>query len=227
MSAPSSSFAKGSVFLFDLDGTLADTLPDIAASTNYVRQRNGLAEVDVATVRSWIGDGARKLLQRALAEADASPEPADLDAAYECYCEHHDAHCTERSTLFPGVREFLDQLMEDGHPIAIVTNKPERFARPVARFLGLDRYTKVLVGGDTLPTRKPDPAMLQHALTLLGCSPELPPGNVHMVGDGLQDVRAGKAFGAHTTACLFGYGSPAALRQEGADEYWGAFAIRV
>lgn len=205
-------------FLFDLDGTLADTLPDIAATTNHVRAVHDLPEVDLATVRSYIGDGARMLLQRAL--ADRQPDDAMLDAAFATYVLHHETCCTVDTRLFPGVHEHLVALREAGHPIAIVTNKPERFAVPVARFLGLDAFTDVIVGGDTLPTKKPDPAMLQHALERLGA----PRHGATMVGDGLQDLRSGKRLGIATIACLFGYGDPEALRREGADVFWQAFA---
>ncbi|MFN3244772.1 MAG: HAD family hydrolase [Planctomycetota bacterium] len=205
-------------FLFDLDGTLADTLPDLAASTNHVRERHDLPPVDDETVRSYIGDGARTLLRRALAERD--PDEAAIEQAFALYVEHHEQQCTQDSRLFVGAYDHLVELRERGHPIAVVTNKPERFAIPVVRFLGLDAFTDVVVGGDTLPTKKPDPAMLQLALDRLGAPLE----GCTMVGDGLQDLRAGKALGARTIACLFGYGDPAALRGEGADEFWRAFA---
>ncbi|HEB52352.1 MAG TPA: HAD-IIIA family hydrolase [bacterium] len=204
-------------FLFDLDGTLADTLPDLAASTNAVRARFDLPPLALATVRSYIGDGARTLLVRALAEL--GPDDATIDDAYAAYAEHHTAQCTGDATLFPGVQEHLERLAADGHPIAVVTNKPERFARPLAEHLGLGAFTDVVIGGDTLPTRKPDPAMLRHALERLDASSV----DAVMVGDGLQDLRAGKALGSRTIACLFGYGDPAALRREGADTYWQAF----
>lgn len=204
-------------FLFDLDGTLADTLPDLAASTNHVRGLYGLARVDVATVRGYIGDGARALLARALAEV--GPDDAEVARAYDRYVEHHLDQCTVQSRLFDGAAAYLEDLLRRGHPVAVVTNKPERFAVPVARALGLYAFTDVVVGGDTLPTRKPDPAMLRHALDRLGA----PAAGATMVGDGLQDLRAGKALGARTIACLFGYGAPAALRAEGADAFWSAW----
>lgn len=204
--------------LFDLDGTLADTLPDIAATTSHVREAHDLPAVDLQTVRSYIGDGARMLLQRALAER--KPDAAMLDAAFRTYVEHHEAQCTVGTQLFPGVHEHLVALREAGHGIAIVTNKPERFALPVARFLGLDAFTDVIVGGDTLPTKKPDPAMLQHALDRLGA----PRDGATMVGDGLQDLRSGRRLGVRTIACLFGYGDREALLEEGADVFWEAFA---
>jgi phosphoglycolate phosphatase len=205
-------------FLFDLDGTLADTLPDLAASTNHVRAMHGLAAVADATVRSYIGDGAKALVQRALAEL--APNPATIETAFASYLEHHVDQCTMHARLFDGVAAYLQQLRQLGHAIAVVTNKPERFAVPVARHLGLMEFTNVIVGGDTLPTKKPDPAMLRHALEQLAT----PATGATMVGDGLQDLRPAKHLGLRTIACLFGYGDPAALRQEGADIFWTAFA---
>lgn len=209
-------------FLFDLDGTLADTLADIAASTNHVRTLRELPPVDVATVRTWIGDGARMLLRRALAELEERGETVDdalLDAASEQYGEHHDRQCTGETTLFEGAHEHLTMLRERGCRLAVVTNKPERFAVPVVRHLGLDAFTDVVIGGDTLTTKKPDPNMLFHAIERLGCDR----ADATMVGDGLQDLRAGKAAGVRTIACLFGYGDREALRREGADVFWQRF----
>jgi phosphoglycolate phosphatase len=209
-------------FLFDLDGTLADTLPDIAATTNHVRRLHGLAPADTTTVRTFIGDGAKTLLRRALAELAPREEVGRdaLEGAFAAYIEHHREQCTGHAQLYPGVREHLTALTEQGGSIAIVTNKPEQFALPLAHHLGLDEFTSVIIGGDTLSTKKPDPAMLAHALARLGASPT----NATMIGDGLQDLRAGRALGLRTIACLFGYGDPTALQAEGADEYWAAVA---
>lgn len=209
-------------FLFDLDGTLADTLADLAASTNHVRGRHGLPPVSLAIVRSYVGDGARTLLQRALDEVLPREDGARmraLDDAFADYVAHHDRQCTVYARTFPGVREHLEALRRAGHPLAVVTNKPERFAVPIVRHLGLGDLLPVVVGGDTLPQKKPDPAPLRHALRQLGAAE----GGGTMVGDGLQDLRAAKAAGLCAIGCLFGYGDPAELRREGADGFWRAF----
>lgn len=212
-------------FLFDLDGTLADTLPDIASTTNHVRQSHGLSPVDTTTVRTYIGDGAKTLLRRALAELSPQKElpEAMVATAFAEYVEHHRGQCTVHAKLYPGVQEHLSELLEADCGIAVVTNKPEQFAIPLARHLGLDAFTSVIIGGDTLPTKKPDPAMLTHAIMLLGSTETA----AEMIGDGLQDLRAAKALRMRTTACLFGYSDPEALRAEGADVYWSAFGKRV
>lgn len=205
-------------FLFDLDGTLADTLPDLVASANYVRKKHGLEPVNDLVIRSFIGDGARTLIRRAL--QDVRPDDAAVAEAFELYLGHHQEQCTKQARLFPGVMEYLTELRQRGHSIAVVTNKPEQFAIPVIEHLGLNEFTSVVVGGDTLKSKKPDPAMLRHALERLGCSTQ----GATMVGDGLQDLRAGKALGLRTIACLFGYSEPATLRAEGADVFWTTFA---
>lgn len=211
-------------FLFDLDGTLADTLPDIAASTNHVRLLHGLPQCDEAAVRRMVGDGARMLLVRALAEVlppDGPAREAAVDAASASYTEHHLVQCTQRTRLYPGVLEHLGGLRERGHALAVCTNKPLRFAEPVCRHLGITGLVGAVVGGDSVPQKKPDPAPLRFALEQLGA----PTAGATMVGDGLQDLRAGRALGLHTIGCLYGYGDPDALRAERADRYWRAFGV--
>ncbi len=213
-------------FLFDLDGTLADTLADLAASTNHVRGLHDLPPVGTDAVRSYVGDGARTLLQRALDSVlptAAAARQRALDQAFASYVAHHDRQCTVHAQTFPGVREHLEALHAAGHPLAVVTNKPLRFAVPIVQHLRLQDLLPVVVGGDTLPQKKPDPAPLHHALQQLGAEP----GGGTMVGDGLQDLRAAKAAGLHAIGCLFGYGDPAALLRERADGYWRAFGQPV
>ena len=209
-------------FLFDLDGTLADTLPDIAASCNHVRVRFGLPALALPEVRTFVGDGARTLLARALAPAlpaAAAVREHRLDEAFASYVDHHRDQCTRLATVYPGVTAKLTALRHGGHALGVVTNKPEQFARPLLAHLGLLDLLGIVVGGDTLPQKKPDPAPLQFALRALGG--DAPHGT--MVGDGVQDLRAGKAAGLRTIACLYGYGDAAALRREGADVYWQHF----
>ena len=203
-------------FLFDLDGTLAETLPDIAASTNHVRALRRLPPLSLGEVRHHVGDGARTLVARVL--GDGATE-AEVDFAFAAYLEHHERQCIVHVKPFPGVVAHLTALRERGHPLAVVTNKAERFAKRIVAALDLGALLPVVVGGDTLSVKKPDPAPLRHALRALGCAPDA--GT--MVGDGLQDLRSAKAAGLRTIGCLFGYGDPAALRREGADHYWRAF----
>jgi len=211
-------------FLFDLDGTLAHTLPDIAASCNHVRARHGLPPADLAAVCAFVGDGARTLLARALHEvlpvANARRE-AMLDAAFADYADHHGRQCTVHARLFPGVLPFLQRQRAADTALGVVTNKPERFVRPLLAHLGIHDLFGAVVGGDTLPHRKPSPEPLRAALQQLGVLPQA----AVMVGDSVQDLRAGKAAGLATIGCLFGYGEASALRAEGADAWWASFGV--
>jgi phosphoglycolate phosphatase len=209
-------------FLFDLDGTLADTLGDIAASTNHVRAQWHLPPLQEGTVREFIGHGARALLQRSLAELQRPASDSLWDEAYECYAHHHLSQCTKTTRLYPGVREHLHYLQQNSHPLAIVTNKPERFALAVVRHLGLDKVIEVVIGGDTLPQRKPDGAPLRAALRRMGCAEG---AHGTMVGDSETDLLAGRAAGLRTIACIFGYRPEAVLRAVGADLFWRAFGV--
>lgn len=210
-------------FLFDLDGTLADTLADIAASTDHVRAGFGLPPLGLAGVRPLVGDGARALIERALGELDgpASEQAASVELGLRRYLEHHEQQCTVHARAYPGVHEHLERLRRAGHPLAVVTNKPVRFARRIVAQLGLDQLLPVVVGGDSLPVRKPDPAPLRVALQSLG----QPEDCGTMVGDGEGDLRAGRAAGLGTIACLYGYGEPLRLRAQRPDLCWQAFGV--
>lgn len=206
-------------YLFDLDGTLADTLGDIAASTNHVRAHAGLPPLSRDGVRACIGKGAATLLRRALPELRLRDDDARWDDLLRTYVAHHDVQCTATATLYPGVRAELERLAQKGHPMAVVTNKPERFAVVVVRHLGLAPFLPVVIGGDTLPVKKPDPAPLREALRRLGVE-----GNGgSMVGDGETDLRAGRAMGLRTVACLYGYGDRESLLGLEPDAVWTRF----
>jgi phosphoglycolate phosphatase len=202
--------------LLDLDGTLVDSLADIAASANHVRAVFDLPPVPVEAVRAMIGDGAVALLERALADAD---RPVEAARAWPIYDAHHRQQCTLLVRPYPGVVETLQRWREEERPVAVVTNKPERFARSILEHLGLDALVGALVGGDTTPARKPAPEPLLEALRRLGQGPE----RAWMAGDGIQDLRAGKAAGLRTIGALYGFQDAERLRAEGADLFWSAF----
>lgn len=200
--------------LFDLDGTLVDSLPDIAASVDHVRARFELPPLGPEAVRSMVGDGLVKLLERAL--GDQFPE---AEVALELYRQHHFDQCIDLVQPFPGVRESLASWQEAGHPLAVVTNKPTRFVHRMLEHMDLLRWFDAVVCGDTLPQKKPHPAPLHEALRLLGHESN---GAV-MVGDSANDLRAGRAAGLRTVAALYGYGEETELRRIGADDYWVRF----
>ncbi|MCB9870433.1 MAG: HAD-IA family hydrolase [Planctomycetes bacterium] len=199
--------------LFDLDGTLVDSLPDIATSANHVRVSFGLPPVDLATARGYVGEGVLRLLERALPGA----EPTTLESALAIYRAHHVDQCTALVTVYPGVREALLAWRDAGHPMGVVTNKPEDLARRVLHHVELASLFGVVIGGDTTPFRKPDPAPVRVALRALGAGE---PRRSWLIGDSIHDVRAGKAAGLGTVAVLHGYGDEAALHAAAADEVW-------
>lgn len=206
-----------SPLLFDLDGTLIDSLADIAASANHLRVSYGLQPVASEAARSWVGDGVFALMERCLAEL--GPLDPIRDEAWNRYSEHHFEQCTRLVRPYPGVSACLAQWQAVGHPMAVVTNKPTRFVTRILDHLQLTDFFPAVVCGDTLPVKKPDPEPVREALRRLGN----PPGTATMVGDSVQDLRAGKAAGVRTAAALFGFSDEEALRREGADEYWPAF----
>ncbi|MGQ0645822.1 MAG: phosphoglycolate phosphatase [Elusimicrobiota bacterium] len=181
--------------MFDLDGTLADTREDIAASVNEALRRLGRPPRDVAEIKGFIGDGFRSLMKRALGAEDE----ALADRALEIFSPHYLAHCADRSALYPGVSATLERL--SGRALAVVTNKPEAHSRAILKALGLEKFFPVVLGGDSLPVRKPDPGPLREALRRLG----VPAEAALMVGDSANDIRAAKAAGVSVCAVTYGY----------------------
>ena len=204
--------------LLDLDGTLVDSLADIAATANHVRAVFDLPPLGTDAVRRMVGDGAAKLLERALADACRPVAPGD---AFEIYDAHHREQCTRLVRPYPGAVETLQRWHDDRRPVAIVTNKPERFAVRILEHLGLLGLVGAVVGGDSTAERKPSPVPLHEALARLGLGTE----RAWMAGDGIQDLRAGRAAGLRTIGALYGFHDPDRLRSEGADLFWTAFGV--
>jgi len=203
--------------LLDLDGTLVDSLPDIAASTNHLRQRFGLPALNLDGVGALVGDGLRALLERALADCPK----AGMEDAEAIYRSHHEQQCTRLVEPFPGVPERLARWHDDGLLLGVVTNKPSGFSQRILDHLDLARFLPVVIGGDSTSARKPDPTPVRAALSRLGSDS----ADAMMVGDSPADILAGQAAGIRTAAVLFGYRSEQALRATGADEYWRCFGV--
>lgn len=183
--------------LFDLDGTLVDTAPDLVAAVNAVLQAEGRAPLPDAALRPLVSKGGRALLARAFPDLVAEERDAHLPAFLARYGEALAVH----SQPFVGVEALLRAIEARGWRWGIVTNKPEGLARGVVDALGWTGRCGVLVGGDTLPVRKPDPAPLVLAAEHLG----VVPGHCVYVGDDARDVEAGRAAGMPTIAALWGY----------------------
>jgi phosphoglycolate phosphatase len=202
--------------LFDLDGTLSDSLPDIAWALNEAREMHGLPSATEAEVRPWVGGGAEVLVVRSVGAKEASdprvaPLLADFLAVYE-------AHASDRSVLYPGVRELLEFLRSRGVKIAVTTNKPAGACEALLQGLGIAAFFDAVVTPESSGLRKPDPRFLEAALRRLGVAAK----DALVVGDGTQDVQAAKAAGIPCVALTGGYAEYAALRALEAEYYFAS-----
>ena len=194
-------FAAGAL-LFDLDGTLIDTVPDIAAAANRAMASLGLPQRPEDDLRRWVGNGSRKLMQRAITgEWEGEPDEALLSQALESFFDQYADHVWEQSRIYPGVESTLQEFHDLGFGMACVTNKPERHTALLLEACDLSRYLSIRVGGDTLKVRKPDPGPLLHAAAELGQRPR----NCIMIGDSVNDILAGQAAGMPVLCLTYGY----------------------
>ncbi|WP_036165122.1 HAD family hydrolase [Massilia sp. 9096] len=183
--------------LFDLDGTLADTAPDLAAAVNVLRTERGLAPTPYAILRPTASAGARGMIGAAFGLAPGDEGYEDLRLAW---FDRYQAAMAVHSTLFDGVNELLEGIRAAGMEWGIVTNKPMRFTDPLVPQIGL-AHAGCIVSGDTTPHAKPHPAPLLEAARRLG----IDPAHCWYVGDDLRDIEAGRAAGMVTVACNWGY----------------------
>lgn len=201
------------VLLFDLDGTLVDSAPDLAGAANDLRTSHGLPALPAAQLRPLVGTGARGMVGAAFGVGPESPEfPTLRDAFLRRYSER----LLQQTTLFPAVPALLQGLQAAGLRWGIVTNKAMRYAEPIVQGLGLGDSASVLIAGDTTPHAKPHPAPLLEAARRLAVDP----GDCVYVGDDHRDIVAGRAAGMHTLAAAWGYlgvGEPL--------HAWGADAV--
>ena len=199
--------------LFDLDGTLIDSAPDLAAAANAMRLARGMEPLEVEVLRPMVGSGARGMVGLALG---VRPGDDTFDALRNEFLERYEACLLERTAVFAAMTPVLDALERAGMPWGIVTNKAERFALPVTIGLDLQRRAAAVVCGDTTPHSKPHPAPLLEAARRVGIGA----GSSVYVGDDLRDVQAGRAAGMATLVAAWGYlgaGEPIAA--------WGADAV--
>lgn len=198
--------------LFDLDGTLADTAPDLGYALNHMRAARNLPALPLAATRAYTSLGARGLLGIGL---DVTPEHPDYNTLRDEFLDIYAANLCRETRLFPGMAELLAELERRAVPWGVVTNKAERFTHPLLERLGVHHRTACIVGGDTTGKIKPDPAPLLAASERIGIAP----GRCVYVGDDRRDMQAGRAAGMKVVAARFGY-------LNGTDpETWGADAI--
>jgi phosphoglycolate phosphatase len=192
--------------LFDLDGTRIDSRADLATAVNLVRAELSLPAFALAEVVARVGEGARNLVRRALPE---SIDGEAFEAAFASFGRHYRRVCLDETRPYPGIPELLARLapVRPGprRPLAVLTNKPEAVSRHILAGLGLAGFFREVVGGDTLPTRKPDPAGVVHLARLLA----VPPAELLLVGDSAIDARTAAAAGCRFVFVEWGLASAA------------------
>ena len=186
--------------IFDLDGTLLDTAADIAVAVNRALADAGLPAVEEAQVRAWIGNGARTLIERALLHVGVD-DGAGINRVLANFLRHYEVDLSSRTRPMPGAADALSTLAAEGLLLAVCTNKPVALAKVLLTRFDLDHRLVLVIGGDSLPTRKPDPAPLLHIADRL----HLRPQQVLVVGDSRHDVQAAQAAGMAVVGVRHGY----------------------
>jgi phosphoglycolate phosphatase len=194
---------------FDLDGTLVDSVPDLAMAVDVMLNEWGYSAVGEENVADWVGNGSRVLVERAIRHASGQePDEQTLTQAHDAFLYHYGRAPCEHTRVFPGVREALAVLHDRGLKLVVITNKPYAFIAPILEALGLGDYFDYAIGGDSLPQKKPDPAPLLHVAERFSILPQA----CLMVGDSRHDIEAGRRAGFRTLAVPYGYnhGEPVA-----------------
>ena len=187
--------------LFDLDGTLVDSAADMAGALNHVLSEDGFPELSIADVTGMIGGGIPLLIERALIAHGEKPTAERVESIYPRYREAYVPRAVETTCPFPGIVEVLESFRSAGVGLGVCTNKPEDVSHVILDKLGLTPFFGVVIGGDTLPVKKPDPAPVLEGLKRLGCKS----ADGLMVGDSAADANAAKAAGVRAILVTFGY----------------------
>jgi len=198
------------MILIDVDGTLVDSVPDLAFCVDQMMLALGRAPHGEAKVRDWVGNGVERLCRRALVgQLEGEPSDEDFARAYPLFLDLYAQNTSKRSCLYPGVREGLDYLKSRGYRLGCVTNKASQFTIPLLKDLGIYDEFGILVCGDTLPVKKPDPQPLLHAAEHFGVAAEAS----LMLGDSQSDVKAARAAGFQIVCMSYGYNHGEDIRQ--------------
>ncbi|MDX1348520.1 MAG: phosphoglycolate phosphatase [Thiomicrorhabdus chilensis] len=212
---------KPGFVLFDLDGTLIDSVPDLAYCVDEMMKQLGMPVRGEDAVRNWVGNGVERLTERALINAvDGEPDPELMAKAYPIFLELYKDNTSQRSCVYEGVIEGIEWVKAQGYRVACVTNKAEAFTIPLLKDKGLHDYFEVIVSGDTCAEKKPHPMPLLYAAEQLGVEPE----NALMVGDSKSDVKAARAAGFHIFCMTYGYNHGEDIRDYEPDVVMDSFA---
>jgi phosphoglycolate phosphatase len=185
------------LYIFDLDGTLVDSRADLTGAVNFCRADLGLPPLSQEVVQEYVGEGAVRLLEQALGEDQRHL----LAPALDLFRGYYRAHLLDSTRPYPGITDLLEELRDRGARAAVASNKPEGFSRSILEGLGLTRHFSVILGGDSLPARKPDPAPVRHILAALAMDAE----HALLVGDSHVDIETARQSGIPVCAVTYGF----------------------
>jgi len=207
--------------LIDLDGTLVDSVPDLAWCVDEMMKAMDMPARGEANVRNWVGNGVPRLIHRALInQLDGESSDALYAKAAPIFMALYADNASKRSHLYPHISDGLQWLKDQGIRIGCVTNKDEQFTLPILKNLGIYDYFEIVISGDTLPLKKPDPAPLLHGAEYFGIKPE----NALMIGDSISDVKASRAAGFSIICMSYGYNHGVDIRTANPDAVIDSFA---
>jgi phosphoglycolate phosphatase len=210
---------KPKMILADVDGTLVDSVPDLAYCVDEMMSQLGLPRRGEERVRLWVGNGTERLIKRALTNRmDGEPEQTLFDRALRLFLAQYAQNISTRSCLYEGVEQGLSYLKARGFRLGAVTNKPARFTLPLLEQMRLRDYFEIVMSGDSLPRKKPDPLPLLHAAASLGVSP----AQAMMLGDSKSDVLAARAAGFQIVCVNYGYNHGEDIRDSKPDAVIGS-----
>jgi phosphoglycolate phosphatase len=184
--------------IFDLDGTLINSLEDLTDATNHMLSEMGREKLSGNDVKKLVGQGARRLVERALPDV-SSP---DIERALNIFLVYNDSHIVDKTRLYQGVKETLALLRDKGYQLAVISNKNEALCQKVMQTLGIKCFFAAVIGADSMPFRKPSPEPVLMLLRDFGVTA----AESVIIGDSINDVAAGKAAGVITVGCKYGYG---------------------
>jgi len=187
------------LIVFDLDGTLIDSIPDLTDAVNYMRSAFSLLPLSQEEVTSLVGEGAKRLVEDALTGFNQE----DRQKGLECFLDYNFNHIIDKTRLYPEATETLKLLKEMGYILAVASNKGESHCREILRLLKSEHYFSAILGAESAAERKPSPAPIFQLMQQFGVTSS----ETVMVGDSINDIKAGKSAGVLTIGCEFGYGT--------------------
>jgi len=205
---------KPKLILIDLDGTLVDSVPDLAYCVDEMMRRLGRAPWGETRVRDWVGNGVERLARRALiGQIDGEPSDEEFQRGYPIFLDLYAEHNGKESRLYPGIREGLEYLKGAGYHLGCITNKAAQFTEPLLKALGIYDRFEIVISGDSLPEKKPHPMPLLHAAKHFGVEP----AECLMIGDSISDVKAARAAGFQIVCMTYGYNHGQDIREANPD----------